>query len=253
MFSNTEFHNCVICSPSQKWQNFYYYGTVPACVRDSELVDLPEIIFGPDCMSRKLIFQNSGICIVIVFVKINFLRIATTWAKHTLTSYLWMRVWDTGSDGNRFSMSITPGVVHQHWHLGRLKWFLELTSFVLLLQHDCRCCLFHSVASETDNGLSLGSVVTSVSTSTCALSALLFRDKSKKLAEQAAAIVCLRTLGVPEGKLCEGEDHLINKRKREDQEHLNNRNHREDLAEPSHKKANFIEETSDRNVPKTPQ
>ncbi|XP_075621460.1 tRNA-dihydrouridine(20) synthase [NAD(P)+]-like isoform X3 [Balearica regulorum gibbericeps] len=75
-------------------------------------------------------------------------------------------------------------------------------------------------------------------------------DKSKKLAEQAAAIVCLRTLGVPEGKLCEGENHLINKRKREDQERLNNRDHGEDLAEPSHKKASFIEETSDTNVPK---
>uniref|UniRef100_A0A8B9CYQ9 Dihydrouridine synthase 2 n=1 Tax=Anser brachyrhynchus TaxID=132585 RepID=A0A8B9CYQ9_9AVES len=45
-------------------------------------------------------------------------------------------------------------------------------------------------------------------------------DKSKKLAEQAAAIVCLRTLGVPEGKLCEGENHLINKRKREDLDNL---------------------------------
>uniref|UniRef100_A0A8C5TSB3 Dihydrouridine synthase 2 n=1 Tax=Malurus cyaneus samueli TaxID=2593467 RepID=A0A8C5TSB3_9PASS len=43
-------------------------------------------------------------------------------------------------------------------------------------------------------------------------------DKSKKLAEQAAAIVCLRTLGVPEGKLCEGENHLINKRKRDEQD-----------------------------------
>uniref|UniRef100_A0A8B9TPI2 Dihydrouridine synthase 2 n=1 Tax=Anas platyrhynchos TaxID=8839 RepID=A0A8B9TPI2_ANAPL len=72
-------------------------------------------------------------------------------------------------------------------------------------------------------------------------------DKSKKLAEQAAAIVCLRTLGVPEGKLCEGENHLINKRKREDLEHLNNRDHGKDLAEPSHKKANFTEETSDMN------
>ncbi|XP_074957757.1 tRNA-dihydrouridine(20) synthase [NAD(P)+]-like isoform X4 [Phalacrocorax aristotelis] len=78
-------------------------------------------------------------------------------------------------------------------------------------------------------------------------------DKSKKLAEQAAAIVCLRTLGVPEGKLCEGENHLINKRKREDLECLNNRDHREDPAEPSHKKANFIEETSDMNVPKMPR
>lgn len=95
--------------------------------------------------------------------------------------------------------------------------------------------------------------MTSVSTFTCALSGLLFRDKSKKLAEQAAAIVCLRTLGVPEGKLCEGENHLINKRKREEEEHLNDKDHGEDLAEPSHKKANFIEESSDRNVPKMPQ
>ncbi|XP_066050426.1 tRNA-dihydrouridine(20) synthase [NAD(P)+]-like isoform X1 [Chamaea fasciata] len=78
-------------------------------------------------------------------------------------------------------------------------------------------------------------------------------DKSKKLAEQAAAIVCLRTLGVPEGKLCEGENHLINKRKRGDQECLISRDHGEDLAEPSHKKANFIEETSDMNVPKMPR
>ncbi|KAM6065396.1 tRNA-dihydrouridine(20) synthase [NAD(P)+]-like isoform 1-T1 [Theristicus caerulescens] len=78
-------------------------------------------------------------------------------------------------------------------------------------------------------------------------------DKSKKLAEQAAAIVCLRTLGVPEGKLCEGENRLINKRKMEDRERLSNRDHGEDLAEPSHKKANFIEETSDMNVPKMPR
>ncbi|XP_059713113.1 tRNA-dihydrouridine(20) synthase [NAD(P)+]-like isoform X1 [Haemorhous mexicanus] len=78
-------------------------------------------------------------------------------------------------------------------------------------------------------------------------------DKSKKLAEQAAAIVCLRTLGVAEGKLCEGENHLINKRKRGDQEPLISRDHGEDLAEPSHKKANFVEETSDMNVPKMPR
>lgn len=101
--------------------------------------------------------------------------------------------------------------------------------------------------------MSLGSAEASVSTFTCALSCLLFRDKSKKLAEQAAAIVCLRTLGVPEGKLCQGESHLINKRKREDQERLNNKDHGEDLPEPSHKKANFIEEPSDMNVPKMPR
>ncbi|XP_009960374.1 PREDICTED: tRNA-dihydrouridine(20) synthase [NAD(P)+]-like isoform X1 [Leptosomus discolor] len=78
-------------------------------------------------------------------------------------------------------------------------------------------------------------------------------DKSKKLAEQAAAIVCLRTLGVPEGKLREGENQLINKRKREDWERFNNRDHGEDLAEPSYKKANFIEETSNMNMPKMPR
>ncbi|XP_071973882.1 tRNA-dihydrouridine(20) synthase [NAD(P)+]-like isoform X3 [Engystomops pustulosus] len=39
-------------------------------------------------------------------------------------------------------------------------------------------------------------------------------DKSKKLAEQAAAIVCLRTLGLPEGKLGEKESDLVRKRKR---------------------------------------
>ncbi|XP_040264921.1 tRNA-dihydrouridine(20) synthase [NAD(P)+]-like isoform X1 [Bufo bufo] len=39
-------------------------------------------------------------------------------------------------------------------------------------------------------------------------------DKSKKLAEQAAAIVCLRTLGLPEGKLGEEESNLVRKRKR---------------------------------------
>ncbi|NWW35940.1 DUS2L synthase, partial [Panurus biarmicus] len=75
-------------------------------------------------------------------------------------------------------------------------------------------------------------------------------DKSKKLAEQAAAIVCLRTLGVPEGKLCEGENHLVNKRKRGDQERLISRDPGEDPAEPSHKKGNFIEGTSDISVPK---
>uniref|UniRef100_A0A8C3S4C4 Dihydrouridine synthase 2 n=1 Tax=Chelydra serpentina TaxID=8475 RepID=A0A8C3S4C4_CHESE len=71
-------------------------------------------------------------------------------------------------------------------------------------------------------------------------------DKSKKLAEQAAAIVCLRTLGLPEGKLNEGENHLINKRKRENQEFLNNKEHEDDLlVEASHKRAHFTEGASD--------
>lgn len=44
----------------------------------------------------------------------------------------------------------------------------------------------------------------------------LFREKSKKFAEQAAAIVCLRTLGLPEGRIGEENSGLVNKRKRDD-------------------------------------
>ncbi|XP_050778665.1 tRNA-dihydrouridine(20) synthase [NAD(P)+]-like isoform X2 [Gopherus flavomarginatus] len=78
-------------------------------------------------------------------------------------------------------------------------------------------------------------------------------DKSKKLAEQAAAIVCLRTLGLPEGKLHEGENHLINKRKRENQEFLNNKEHEDDLlVETSHKRAHFTEGASDSSSSEVP-
>lgn len=42
------------------------------------------------------------------------------------------------------------------------------------------------------------------------------REKSKKFAEQAAAIVCLRTLGLPEGRIGEEHSGLVNKRKRDD-------------------------------------
>ncbi|XP_012868121.1 PREDICTED: tRNA-dihydrouridine(20) synthase [NAD(P)+]-like [Dipodomys ordii] len=48
-------------------------------------------------------------------------------------------------------------------------------------------------------------------------------DKSKKLAEQTAAIVCLRSLGLPEGRLGE-ESPSLNKRKREDPD--------QDLSDP---------------------
>lgn len=45
---------------------------------------------------------------------------------------------------------------------------------------------------------------------------LCLREKSKKFAEQAAAIVCLRTLGLPEGRIGEENSGLVNKRKRDD-------------------------------------
>lgn len=44
---------------------------------------------------------------------------------------------------------------------------------------------------------------------------LPLRDKSKKLAEQTAAIVCLRVLGLPEGRIGEEDSGLVCKRKRE--------------------------------------
>uniref|UniRef100_A0A8D3D6K3 Dihydrouridine synthase 2 n=1 Tax=Scophthalmus maximus TaxID=52904 RepID=A0A8D3D6K3_SCOMX len=40
-------------------------------------------------------------------------------------------------------------------------------------------------------------------------------EKSKKFAEQAAAVVCLRVLGIPEGRIGEEESGLVCKRKRE--------------------------------------
>ena len=44
---------------------------------------------------------------------------------------------------------------------------------------------------------------------------VVFRERSKKFAEQAAAIVCLRVLGVPEGRIGEEDSGLVCKRKRE--------------------------------------
>lgn len=44
---------------------------------------------------------------------------------------------------------------------------------------------------------------------------IVFREKSKKFAEQAAAIVCLRVLGIPEGRIGEEDSGLVCKRKRE--------------------------------------
>ena len=41
------------------------------------------------------------------------------------------------------------------------------------------------------------------------------REKSKKYAEQAAAVVCLRVLGLPEGRVGEENQGLVGKRKRE--------------------------------------
>lgn len=65
--------------------------------------------------------------------------------------------------------------------------------------------------------------------SLCAPSCL--RDKSKKLAEQAAAIVCLRSLGLPEGKLGDNtQSPLMHKRKVEERELWKDRENEEALS-----------------------
>ncbi|XP_066523384.1 tRNA-dihydrouridine(20) synthase [NAD(P)+]-like [Hoplias malabaricus] len=68
-------------------------------------------------------------------------------------------------------------------------------------------------------------------------------EKSKKFAEQAAAIVCLRTLGVPEGRIGEENSGLVNKRKRaekrpdmtEDSGITDSTNRKRRITEPSEK------------------
>lgn len=61
---------------------------------------------------------------------------------------------------------------------------------------------------------------------------LSYREKSKKFAEQAAAIVCLRVLGVPEGRLGEDGCGLVSKRKRDGEESKNGEPQPEDSPTP---------------------
>uniref|UniRef100_H3AAB6 Dihydrouridine synthase 2 n=1 Tax=Latimeria chalumnae TaxID=7897 RepID=H3AAB6_LATCH len=71
-----------------------------------------------------------------------------------------------------------------------------------------------------------------------------FWEKSKKLTEQAAAITCLRTLGLPEGKLSE-EKSLIHKRKRDDKEGWNGTGDPDDLSvEAVHKKHSIAQKNN---------
>lgn len=56
-------------------------------------------------------------------------------------------------------------------------------------------------------------------------------EKSKKFAEQASAIVCLRVLGVPEGRIGEEDSDLVCKRKREEK---SNGSHEEGTSKKLH-------------------
>ncbi|KAG9352571.1 hypothetical protein JZ751_020985 [Albula glossodonta] len=75
-------------------------------------------------------------------------------------------------------------------------------------------------------------------------------EKSKKFAEQSAAIVCLRTLGVPEGRIGDPDSGLVNKRKRDEKG--------DDESEEEKVMTNGFPNASDsssrkRHPPKTPQ
>ncbi|XP_043937984.1 tRNA-dihydrouridine(20) synthase [NAD(P)+]-like isoform X2 [Protopterus annectens] len=79
-------------------------------------------------------------------------------------------------------------------------------------------------------------------------------EKSKKLAEQAAAIACLRTLQLPEGRLSEGENNPIHKRKRDEKEAINGTGVTEDTdLECAHKKQQIIQKTSELDSSAVPQ
>ncbi|XP_068168524.1 tRNA-dihydrouridine(20) synthase [NAD(P)+]-like isoform X2 [Antennarius striatus] len=81
-------------------------------------------------------------------------------------------------------------------------------------------------------------------------------EKSKKFAEQAAAIVCLRVLGIPEGRIGEEDSGLVCKRKREgrpgvpdEEEEGNKKRH---VVENQLKSTRAAETNSDHHKPDTP-
>ncbi|XP_043841244.1 tRNA-dihydrouridine(20) synthase [NAD(P)+]-like isoform X2 [Dromiciops gliroides] len=74
-------------------------------------------------------------------------------------------------------------------------------------------------------------------------------DKSKKLAEQAAAIVCLRSLGLPEGKLDDAQSPLMHKRKVEERELCQDRENEETLPGGApHKKPHLTLGTTNHSI-----
>ncbi|XP_053174566.1 tRNA-dihydrouridine(20) synthase [NAD(P)+]-like [Scomber japonicus] len=66
-------------------------------------------------------------------------------------------------------------------------------------------------------------------------------EKSKKFAEQAAAVVCLRILGIPEGRIGEEDSGLISKRKRD--EKMTNGTTEEDEASIKRRSTESYQET----------
>ncbi|XP_068595662.1 tRNA-dihydrouridine(20) synthase [NAD(P)+]-like [Brachionichthys hirsutus] len=82
-------------------------------------------------------------------------------------------------------------------------------------------------------------------------------EKSKKFAQQAAAVVCLRVLGIPEGRIGEEDSGLVCKRKRDGrisvpEEEEGNKKRHVPVVEKQLKLTRAAEANSDHHTPDTP-
>ncbi|XP_045894136.1 tRNA-dihydrouridine(20) synthase [NAD(P)+]-like isoform X1 [Micropterus dolomieu] len=83
-------------------------------------------------------------------------------------------------------------------------------------------------------------------------------EKSKKFAEQAAAVVCLRVLGIPEGRIGEEDSGLVCKRKREGkmngatEEEGSNKRHEADIQQETASAKTAAAGNGDHRKPDTP-
>lgn len=92
MFSNTDFHKCVMCSLSQNWQNFYFYGTVPAFVSVMNLYLCQRVYLCLSLFQEKWSFITQ-FCSVIRFVKVTFLEGCVGQKSHWLCTSVMESVW----------------------------------------------------------------------------------------------------------------------------------------------------------------
>ncbi|XP_029993376.1 tRNA-dihydrouridine(20) synthase [NAD(P)+]-like [Sphaeramia orbicularis] len=83
-------------------------------------------------------------------------------------------------------------------------------------------------------------------------------EKSKKFAEQAAAIVCLRVLGIPEGRIGEEDSGLVCKRKRERkvngsaEEEISKKRHVADVQQEAETSETAVVTNGNHHKPDTP-
>ncbi|XP_078525185.1 tRNA-dihydrouridine(20) synthase [NAD(P)+]-like isoform X2 [Lissotriton helveticus] len=152
------------------------------------------------------------------------------------------------------NQDLDPDIVHMAVKFDRLEYIPQLTPKMYLLEW-CRKKQLPQPVYETVERPQNRCFNSTVTVAEKKYKSTIW-DKSKKLAEQAAAIVCLRTLGLPEGKLSEGECCLIQKRKRNNDEIGSIENGDRLHTEDSHKKKNFNQnnlDTADINISDVPR